>query len=64
MQLIYRAQVFEFAPAPTEFSRPLRAVNWRFWVSKEIHVNYSMLDYSDRRRPRALNWRFCLPVEV
>ncbi|XGV94618.1 MAG: hypothetical protein ACAF41_17930 [Leptolyngbya sp. BL-A-14] len=58
MNLIYRAQQFDYTPAP---ARPmtLRAINWRHQLPGMVYGQIPVL----RRpilQPRAVNWRYQL----
>ncbi|MBW4694358.1 MAG: hypothetical protein KME27_21645 [Lyngbya sp. HA4199-MV5] len=59
MNLIYRAQNFEYIPAPARPVAP-RAVNWRYQFPG---MTYGYIQSLRRptRQPRTVNWRYQLP---
>ncbi len=63
MQLIYRAQVIEYTPAPTKpYCKP-RALNWRFHAPNQTYADQE-LAVPIYRKPQALNWRFQLAAGI
>lgn len=64
MQLIYRAQVFEYTPRPIQLCRQRRAVDVNSG-EKTIKLIYRALVFEitpppiqPYQRPRAINWRW------
>ena len=59
MKLIYRAQVYEYTPAPSQLYVKPRAVNWRFQIpgQKFELTPRPILEYV---QPQTMNWRFQL----
>ncbi len=56
MQLVYRAQIFNYTPAePKPYVKP-RALNWRFQAPGEVYEGATTVQAYVP--PRAMNWRF------
>ncbi len=63
MQLIYRAQLIDYTPAPVRPYVKPRALNWRFQAPGENYGTTTAIEPEyTYRAPRALNWRFRMAI--
>lgn len=58
MNLIYRAQQFDYTPAPAKPTTS-RAINWRYQLPGMVYRQIPVLHRS-ALQPRAVNWRYQL----
>ncbi len=64
MQLVYRANRYNYVPSCPRPTRPLRAVNWRYALGHATAKVGETADVPQLRQPRAINWRFLAAVEA
>ncbi len=67
MQLIYRGHHYSCIPTHTQSIHLLRAINWRYRLFGAAQIEIPSVSVSIASRsvqPRAINWRYQVPVEV